>query len=78
MSLIYGRRERCGDGKIKEVIIATNPTIEGDATCLYLSRALKPLGVRVMRIAHGIPMGSELEYADSATIAQSFKGRTEI
>ncbi|MDY6934279.1 MAG: recombination mediator RecR [Spirochaetota bacterium] len=69
---------RCKNGGVREVIIATNPTIEGDATSLYLSQVLKPIGVRVMRIAHGLPVGSELEYADSATIVKSLIGRVEI
>jgi recombination protein RecR len=59
-------------------VIATNPTIEGDATTLYLARILKPLGIKVMRIAHGLPVGSNLEFADSATIAKSLSGRIEI
>ncbi len=70
--------ERCKKGEIKEVIIATNPTIEGDATTLYLARELKPMGIRVMRIAHGLPVGSNLEFADSATIAKSLAGRIEV
>ena len=69
---------RCRDGSIKEIVIATNPTIEGDATTLYLARILKPLGIKVMRIAHGLPAGSNLEFADSATIAKSLAGRIEI
>lgn len=69
--------ERC-QSTVKEVLIATNPTVEGDATSLYLSKVLKELGVRVMRIAHGLPMGSNIEYADSATIAQSLRGKVEI
>ena len=63
---------------MKEIIIATNPTIEGDATGLYLAKLLKPLGVRVMRIAHGLPVGSDLEFADSVTIAKSITGRVEL
>ncbi len=70
--------KRCRDGAVKEVIIATNPTIEGDATTLYLSRVLKPIGIKVMRIAHGLPVGSNLEFADIATIAKSFDGRVEV
>lgn len=69
---------RCSNGAIKEILIATNPTIEGDATTLYLARILKPLGIKVMRIAHGLPAGSNLEFADSATIAKSLAGRIEI
>jgi len=70
--------KRCKEGFIKEVIIATNPTIEGDATTLYLAKELRPLGIRVMRIAHGLPVGSNLEFADSATIVKSLEGRVEI
>jgi recombination protein RecR len=70
--------ERCRSEDIKEVIIATNPTIEGDATTLYIARELKPLGIKVMRIAHGLPVGSNLEFADSATIAKSLEGRVEV
>ncbi|MBN2041246.1 MAG: recombination protein RecR [Spirochaetes bacterium] len=69
---------RCRDEEIKEVIIALNPTIEGDATTLYLARELKPMGIMVMRIAHGLPVGSNLEYADSATIIKSLEGRIII
>jgi recombination protein RecR len=70
--------ERCSNENIKEVIIATNPTIEGDATTLYIARELKPLGIKVMRIAHGLPVGSNLEFADSATIIKSMEGRVEV
>ena len=70
--------DRCKGGIVREVIIATNPTVEGDATSLYLLKELKPFGIRVMRIAHGLPMGANLEFADSATIAQSIKGRCEL
>lgn len=69
---------RCRDGQIREAIIAVNPTIEGDATTLYLAKELKPLGVRVMRIAHGLPVGSNIEFADAATIVKSLEGRVEI
>lgn len=69
---------RCKENAVKEIIIATNPTIEGDATMLYLARLLKPLSVKVMRIAMGLPVGANLEFADSATIAKSIKGRIEI
>ena len=70
--------KRCKEGFIKEVIIATNPTIEGDATTLYLAKELRPLGIRVMRIAHGLPVGSNIEFADAATIVKSIEGRVEI
>lgn len=67
---------RFGGGDIKEVILATNSTAEGEATALYLSRLIQPLGVTVTRIAHGVPMGSGLEYADQATLALAMQGRT--
>jgi recombination protein RecR len=69
---------RMGDGSVREVIIATNPTTEGEATALYLARLIKPLGVRVTRIAHGIPMGGDVEYADLATIGKALEGRREM
>jgi recombination protein RecR len=70
--------ERAREGKVREVIIATNPTVEGDATSLYLSKELRPLGITVMRIAHGLPIGADIEFADSATIAQSLRDRIKI
>lgn len=63
---------------IKEAIIATNPTTEGEATALYLSKVIKPLGVKVTRIARGIPIGGELEYADRITLSKAMEGRTEM
>ena len=69
---------RLGDGAIREVIIATNPTTEGEATALYLARLIKPLGVTVSRIAHGLPMGGDVEYADLATIGKALEGRREM
>lgn len=69
---------RLADGRIQEVIIATNPTAEGEATALYLARLLKPLGVRVSRIGMGIPMGSDLEYADGLTISRALAGRSSL
>jgi recombination protein RecR len=63
---------------IKEVIVATNPTVEGDATALYLAKLIKPLGVRVTRLAHGMPVGGELDYADSATLISALEYRREI
>ena len=66
------------EGPVKEVIIATNPRVEGEATALYLSRVLKPLGVRVTRIAHGLPVGGDLEYADEVTLARALEGRREL
>lgn len=69
---------RLQQNDIDEVIIATNPTIEGEATAMYLSKLIKPAGIRVTRIAHGIPVGGDLEYADEVTLAKSFEGRHEI
>ncbi len=70
--------ERLKSGQVEEIIIATNPTAEGEATAMYLSRLLKPLGVRVTRIATGIPVGSELEYADEVTMVKAMEGRREL
>jgi recombination protein RecR len=69
---------RLSDGSVREVIIATNPTTEGEATALYLARLIKPLGVRVTRIAHGLPMGGDVEYADLATLGKALEGRREM
>ncbi len=69
---------RLQDGAIQEVILATNPTVEGEATAVYLSRLLKPLGVKVTRIAMGIPVGSDLEYADEVTVMKSLENRREM
>ncbi len=69
---------RLRDGSIKEVILATNPNVEGETTAVYLSRLLKPLGVRVTRIALGLPVGSELEYADEVTVGKALEGRREL
>lgn len=69
---------RLEDGHVREVVIATNPTVEGEATALYLSRLIKPLGVRVTRIAHGLPMGADVEYADSTTLGKALEGRREM
>jgi len=66
------------DINIKEIILAINPTVEGEATTLYISRLIKPLGIKVTRIAFGLPMCSDLEYADSMTLSRSLEGRTEI
>jgi recombination protein RecR len=65
-------------GGVREIIVATNPRVEGEATALYLSRVLKPLGVRVTRIAHGLPVGGDLEYADEVTLARALEGRREL
>ncbi len=66
------------NGDVEEVIVATNPNVEGEATAMYISRLLKPLGVRVTRIAHGVPVGGDLEYADEVTLAKALEGRREI
>jgi len=63
---------------IREVIMALNPTVEGEATALYLARLLKPLGINVTRIAHGLPVGGDLEYADEVTIARALEGRRQL
>jgi recombination protein RecR len=75
---IKGLVERIGQGEIKELIVATNPTVEGEATAVYLARLLKPLGVKVSRIAMGIPVGSGLEFADEVTISKAMEGRREM
>ena len=75
---IKGLVERIGKGEIQEVIVATNPTVEGEATAVYLARLLKPLGVKVTRIAMGIPVGSDLEFADEVTISKAMEGRREM
>jgi len=69
---------RIEQGKIREVIIATNPNVEGEATSTYLSKLIKPLGVKVTRLAQGMPMGSDLEYADEVTLAKALEGRREV
>ncbi len=70
--------ERLKKGAVEEIIIATNPTTEGEATAVYLSKLIKPLGVRVTRIGMGIPVGSDLEYADEVTMSKSMEGRREL
>ena len=70
--------ERMRDGEVKEVIMATNPNLEGEATAMYVSRLLQPLGVRVTRLARGLPMGGDLEYADDLTLARALENRQEI
>jgi recombination protein RecR len=75
---IKGLVERIGQGEIKELIVATNPTLEGEATAVYLARLLKPLGVKVSRIAMGVPVGSDLEFADEVTISKAMEGRREM
>ena len=69
---------RLTDGSIKEVILATNPDVEGEATAAYIARLIKPLGVRVTRIAHGIPVGADLEYTDEVTLSKAFSGRSDM
>ena len=69
---------RLQEGEIQEVILATNPNVAGEATALYLSRLLTPLGIKVTRIARGVPMGSDLEYSDLVTLARALEGRREI
>ncbi len=75
---IGGLIHRLETGEVKEVILATNPTVEGEATAAYLSRLLKPLGVKVTRIAMGVPVGSDLEFADEVTITKSLENRREM
>ena len=69
---------RLMDGKVKEVILATNPRVEGEATAMYLSKLIKPLGIKVTRIAHGIPVGGDLEYTDEITLTKALEGRREL
>ena len=75
---IKGLLTRIESEQIEEIILATNPTVEGEATAIYLARLLKPLGVRVTRIATGIPVGSDLEYADELTMGKAMEGRREV
>ena len=69
---------RLAEGRVKEIILATNPDVEGDATALYLARLLKPIGLTVTRIAHGLPVGAHLEYADEITLGKAIEGRRVI
>jgi recombination protein RecR len=69
---------RLEDEEVKELILATNPNIEGEATAMYISRLVKPFGIRVTRIAHGLPVGGDLEYADEVTISKALEGRREL
>lgn len=69
---------RLGSGEVKEIIMATNPTVEGEATASYISRLVKPMGIKVTRLAYGIPVGGDLEYADEFTLARALEGRNEI
>jgi recombination protein RecR len=66
------------DETVQEVILATNPNVEGEATALYLSKLIKPTGIKVTRIAHGLPVGGDLEYADEITISKALAGRVEL
>ena len=75
---IRGLLTRVGEGGVNEVVLATNPNVEGEATALYLARLLKPLGVRVTRIATGIPVGSDIEYADEVTMSKAMVGRRDV
>ncbi len=70
--------QRLNNSQVKEVILATNPNIQGEATAMYISKLLKPFGIKTTRIAHGIPVGGDLEYADEITLARAFEGRHEI
>ena len=69
---------RIANNDIKEIIIATNPRVEGEATAIYLSKIIKPLGIKVTRIAHGIPVGGDLEYTDEVTLSKALEGRREL
>src|SRR3990172_2395907 len=75
---INGLMERLGSGAVKEVIIATNPTVKGEATAIYLSKLIKPLGISVTRIAYGLPVGGDIEYADESTVSRAIDGRREM
>jgi len=75
---IKGLLERLAEGDVQEIIVATNPTVEGEATAVYLSRLLKPLGVEVSRIAMGVPVGSDLEFADEVTMSKSLENRRSM
>ena len=69
---------RLSDERVQEMILATNPNIEGEATAMYLSRLVKPFGIKVTRIAHGLPVGGDLEYADEVTLSKALEGRREL
>ncbi|WP_342388099.1 recombination mediator RecR [Salinicoccus bachuensis] len=70
--------ERLKDDQIKEIILATNPNIEGESTAMYISRLVKPIGVKITRLAHGLPVGGDLEYADEVTLSKAIEYRTEL
>lgn len=69
---------RLADDKVKEIIMATNPNVEGEATAMYIAKLLKPMGLKVTRIAHGLPIGGDLEYADEVTLSKAMENRREI
>jgi recombination protein RecR len=69
---------RLSNDSVKEIILATDPTVEGETTASYISRLVKPLGIKVTRLAYGIPVGSDLEYADEVTLARALEGRNEL
>ena len=69
---------RLMEGQVKEIILATNPRVEGEATAMYISKLVKPLGIKVTRIAHGIPVGGDLEYTDEVTLSKALEGRREL
>ncbi|HIS59883.1 MAG TPA: recombination protein RecR, partial [Candidatus Faecousia faecipullorum] len=70
--------QRVAEGNVREVIMATNPNTEGEATAMYISRLLRPLEVKVTRLAYGVPVGSQLEYADEVTLSRALEGRQEM
>jgi len=70
--------QRLGDGHVKEIVMAINPTVEGEATAMYIARLIHPFGIKVTRIAHGIPVGGDLEYTDELTLARAFEGRRSM
>ena len=80
--IVYGPAEadfnRLKDEEVKEIILATNPNIEGEATAMYISRLVKPSGIRTTRIAHGLPVGGDLEYADEVTLSKALEGRRDV
>ena len=79
-TLLFGSQigSKIANNDIKEIIIATNPRVEGEATAIYLSKIIKPLGIKVTRIAHGIPVGGDLEYTDEVTLSKALEGRREL
>ena len=78
MMVLKSLIQRLQANDVKELIIATNPNIEGEATAMYIARLIKPAGIKVTRIAHGIPVGGDLEYADEVTLLKSLEGRREL